>query len=140
MGKDGRGLDHLMEQNETELDFLSAYGGVDDGKKGDGHALLSALQRFLRAGGLEADLNDSTLNFAWGSARVEDDVVGVGDGDERNYGEQQTQRGEGGRHFAHRPASQLWSSTRAAREMHRLPRRTLELLLLLEGKSGSGSN
>ena len=73
MGKDGRGLDHLMEQNETELDFLSAYGGVDDGKKGDGHALLSALQRFLRAGGLEAELNDSTLNFAWGSARVEDD-------------------------------------------------------------------
>tara|TARA_Y100001954_G_scaffold230718_1_gene278828 strand:- start:40 stop:441 length:402 start_codon:yes stop_codon:yes gene_type:complete len=73
MGKDGRGLDHLMEQNETELDFLSAYGGVDDGKKGDGHALLSALQRFLRAGGLEAELNDSTLNFAWGSALVEDD-------------------------------------------------------------------
>ena len=79
--------------------------------------------------------------FLWcAAARVEDDVVGVGDGDERNYGEQQTQRGEGGRHFAHRPASQLWSSTRAAREMHRLPRRTLELLLLLEGKSGSGSN
>ena len=73
MGKDGRGLDHLMEQNETELDFLSAYGGVDDGQKGDGPALLSALQRFLRAGGLEADLNDSTLNFAWGSAWVEDD-------------------------------------------------------------------
>ena len=35
MGKDTRGLDHLMEQNETELDFLSAYGGVDDGQKGD---------------------------------------------------------------------------------------------------------
>ena len=23
----GRGLDHLIEQNETNLDFLSAYGG-----------------------------------------------------------------------------------------------------------------
>ena len=23
----GRGLDHLIEQNETELGFLSAYGG-----------------------------------------------------------------------------------------------------------------
>ena len=23
----GRGLDHLIEQNETDLDFLSAYGG-----------------------------------------------------------------------------------------------------------------
>ena len=51
MGKDGRGLDHLMEQNETELDFLSAYGGVDDGQKGDGHALLSALQRFCGPAG-----------------------------------------------------------------------------------------
>ena len=73
MGKDGRGLDHLMEQNETELDFLSAYGGVDDGQKSDGHALLSALQRFLRAGGLEPNLNESTLDFVWGSAHVEDD-------------------------------------------------------------------
>ena len=30
MGSEGRGLDHLMEQNDTELAFLSAYGGVDD--------------------------------------------------------------------------------------------------------------
>ena len=38
--------------------------------------------------------------FLWcAAARVEDDVVGVGDGDERNCEEQQTQRGEGGRHF-----------------------------------------
>ena len=33
MSTDGRGLDHLMEQNDTELDFLAAYGGVDDGQK-----------------------------------------------------------------------------------------------------------
>ncbi|MCH1616400.1 MAG: hypothetical protein L7R83_02690 [Candidatus Poseidonia sp.] len=73
MSEDARGLDHLMEQNETELDFLSAYGGVDDGQKGDGHALLAALQRFLRAGGLETHPTDSTLDFAWGSARAEED-------------------------------------------------------------------
>jgi len=72
MKGDARGLDHLMEQNDTELDFLSAYGGVDDGTKGDGHALLAALQRFLRAGGIEVDVEDSTLNFAWGSASAED--------------------------------------------------------------------
>ena len=46
MSTDGRGLDHLMEQNDTELDFLSAYGGVDDGQQSDGAALLAALQRF----------------------------------------------------------------------------------------------
>jgi len=72
MKGDARGLDHLMEQNDTELDFLSAYGGVDDGAKGDGHALLAALQRFLRAGGIEVDVEDSTLNFSWGSASAED--------------------------------------------------------------------
>ena len=66
MGKDGRGLDHLMEQNETELDFLSAYGGVDDGQKGDGHALLSALQRFLRAGGLESRISTIQPSFCLG--------------------------------------------------------------------------
>ena len=53
MSTDGRGLDHLMEQNDTELDFLAAYGGVDDGQKSDGAGLLSALHRFLKAGGLK---------------------------------------------------------------------------------------
>lgn len=73
MGQDNRGLDHLMEQNETELDFLSAYGGVEDGQKGDGQALLAALQRFFRAGGVETHLKESTLEFAWGSAHAEDE-------------------------------------------------------------------
>ena len=45
MSTDGRGLDHLMEQNDTELDFLSAYGGVGDAEQADGAALLSALHR-----------------------------------------------------------------------------------------------
>ena len=54
MPNDSRGLDHLMEQNETELDFLSAYGGVDDGQQGDAYALFSAVHRFLVAGGVIA--------------------------------------------------------------------------------------
>ena len=61
MTSDGRGLDHLMEQNDTELDFLAAYGGVDDGQKSDGAALLSALHRYLKAGGLEGNLDGSRL-------------------------------------------------------------------------------
>ena len=73
MSEDARGLDHLMAQNETELDFLSAYGGVDDGQKGDGEALFAALQRFLRAGGLEVEAEETTLAFGWGSARIEAD-------------------------------------------------------------------
>lgn len=52
MGEDRRGLDHLMEQNETELGFLSAYGGVDDASSSDGEAILAALKRFLTAGGV----------------------------------------------------------------------------------------
>ena len=75
--------------------------------------------------------------FLWcAAARVEDDVVGVGGGD-RNCEEEETQRGGGARHFCS-PAGV--ARLGAEREMHRLPRRTLELLLLLEGKSRSGSN
>lgn len=72
MSTDGRGLDHLMEQNDTELDFLAAYGGVDDGQKSDGAALLSALHRFLKAGGLKSTLEGTTLTFDGGKAVAED--------------------------------------------------------------------
>ena len=71
MSSDGRGLDHLMEQNDTELDFLAAYGGVDDGHKSDGAALLSALHRYLKAGGLRGDLDGSRLDFDGGHAVAE---------------------------------------------------------------------
>ena len=72
MSTDGRGLDHLMEQNDTELDFLAAYGGVDDGPKSDGAALLSALHRFLKAGGLKSTLEGTKLTFDGGQAVAED--------------------------------------------------------------------
>ena len=43
-----RDLDHLIEQNDTELTFLSAYGGTT--LEGDGAPLMAALKRFLNAG------------------------------------------------------------------------------------------
>jgi len=72
MGEDRRGLDHLMEQNETELGFLSAYGGVDDASSSDGEAILAALKRFLTAGGVACQEVERGLHFAFGSASVED--------------------------------------------------------------------
>lgn len=72
MGNDGRGLDHLMEQNEAELGFLSAYGGVDDGGQHDGQTLLAALHRFLKAGGMPSTLDGARLSFDAGHAEAED--------------------------------------------------------------------
>ena len=68
--EDRRGLDHLMEQNETELDFLAAYGGVDDGQRSDGEAIVSALERFLKAGGVACTHKKGVLKFAFGSAQA----------------------------------------------------------------------
>ena len=71
--EDGRGLDHLMEQNEAELSFLSAYGGVDSAKGEDGQAILEALMRFMRAGGLACELKENEVHFDFGTARAEPD-------------------------------------------------------------------
>jgi hypothetical protein len=73
MPEDRRGLDHLMEQNETELDFLAAYGGVDDQGQTDGDAILAALERFLKAGGLACTSKARRLDFAFGTATATDD-------------------------------------------------------------------
>ena len=66
-----RDLDHLMEQNSTELDFLSAYGGSSS--DGDGTAIFAALRRFLKAGGVEFTLNkkETSLTFDYGKASIE---------------------------------------------------------------------
>ena len=70
-----RDLDHLMEQNSTELDFLSAYGGSST--EGDGAAIFSALRRFLRAGGVSMTLDkkETSLRFDFGKASIEARVV-----------------------------------------------------------------
>jgi len=67
----GRDLDHLMEQNSTELGFLSAYGGSSS--EGDGGAIFAALQRFLKAGGVQTKLNrkKDSIAFSFGTAKCE---------------------------------------------------------------------
>ena len=67
-----RDLDHLMEQNSTELDFLSAYGGSSS--EGDGAAIFAALRRFLKAGGVHTTLNKkkTSLSFIFGKASIEE--------------------------------------------------------------------
>ena len=42
-----RGLDHLMEQNETDLPFLASYGADMDGMGIDVDALFSGVEAFL---------------------------------------------------------------------------------------------
>ena len=64
-----RDLEHLMEQNATELDFLSAYGGTS--LEGDGAPLLSALVRFLKAGNIEVNtVSETEITFSFGTASV----------------------------------------------------------------------
>lgn len=64
-----RDLDHLMEQNSTELDFLSAYGGTS--LQGDGAPLLAALTRFLKAGNVAVTTDSSdAISFPFGTACV----------------------------------------------------------------------
>ena len=63
-----RDLDHLMEQNDTELSFLSAYGGVsNDG--GNPESILSAMKRFLKAGGIDFEEEKQRINFEFGYAK-----------------------------------------------------------------------
>jgi len=70
MSENGRGLDHLMEQNDTELDFLSAYGGEGGSSTSNGASILEALTRFLRAGGCTVVELEGGVDFEWGTARV----------------------------------------------------------------------
>lgn len=73
MSENGRGLDHLMEQNDTELDFLSAYGDAGGSSTTNGASILEALTRFLRAGGCTvAEVGDG-IDFDWGTARAENE-------------------------------------------------------------------
>lgn len=73
MSENGRGLDHLMEQNDTELDFLSAYGDAGGSSTTNGGSILEALARFLRAGGCTVVEVEGGIDFDWGTARAEDE-------------------------------------------------------------------
>ena len=63
-----RDLDHLIEQNDTELTFLSAYGGVANDNE-DPASILSALKRFLKAGGVTIQEKNQRIEFDFGYAQ-----------------------------------------------------------------------
>ena len=70
--KVGRGLDHLIEQNTTELEFLSAYGSGAIESEVDGNSLLDAVARFLKAGNVKMKTSDNQITFSFGSAILTD--------------------------------------------------------------------
>jgi hypothetical protein len=63
-----RDLDHLMEQNDTELSFLSAYGGLSNDEE-DPSSIYSAVKRFLKAGGVTFEEKKQRINFEFGYAQ-----------------------------------------------------------------------
>ena len=70
MSEDERGLDHLMEQNETELPFLSAYGGTGGASSATAASILEALVRYLRASGGDVVQHEGTVAFGFGQASI----------------------------------------------------------------------
>ena len=70
--KIGRGLDHLIEQNSTELEFLSAYGSGAVESDVDVNSLLDALVRFLKAGQVKTKQSDNKVTFSFGTAIMTD--------------------------------------------------------------------
>jgi len=58
-----RGLDHLMEQNETELPFLASYGAEMDGVGIDVVALFSGVETFLTSRGVDFEVNEDCIKY-----------------------------------------------------------------------------
>ena len=58
-----RGLDHLMEQNETELPFLASYGADMDGMGIDVDALFSGVEAFLSSRRVEFEKDDKCITY-----------------------------------------------------------------------------
>ena len=58
-----RGLDHLMEQNETDLPFLASYGAEMDGVGIDVDALFSGVEAFLSSRRIEFENNDNCIKY-----------------------------------------------------------------------------
>ena len=58
-----RGLDHLMEQNETDLPFLASYGADMDGMGIDVDALFSGVEAFLSSRRVEFEKDDGSIKY-----------------------------------------------------------------------------
>ena len=66
-----RDFDHLIEQNSTELTFLSAYGGLAS-EATDSAAIFLAIKRFLTAGGVKFSESAETLELEFGYVKIVD--------------------------------------------------------------------
>lgn len=64
-----RGLDHLIEQNSTELDFLSAYVGPEEV---DNQHIFAGILRYCERIGIEFEAMDEKLTFSFGSVSITD--------------------------------------------------------------------
>ena len=58
-----RGLDHLMEQNATDLPFLASYGAEMDGMNIDVEALFSGVEAFLASRRVDFEINDDSMTY-----------------------------------------------------------------------------
>lgn len=58
-----RGLDHLMEQNATDLPFLASYGAEMDGASIDVEALFSGVEAFLSSRRVEFEVNEDSITY-----------------------------------------------------------------------------
>ena len=58
-----RGLDHLMEQNATDLPFLASYGAEMDGMDIDVEALFSGVETFLASRRVDFEINDNRITY-----------------------------------------------------------------------------
>ena len=72
-GKDSksRDYDHLIEQNSTELTFLSAYGGLTTEATAP-TAIFSAIKRFISAGGVKFSESNNELILEFGNVKIVD--------------------------------------------------------------------
>ena len=58
-----RGLDHLMEQNATDLPFLASYGAEMDGASIDVEALFTGVEAFLSSRRVEFEVNEDSIVY-----------------------------------------------------------------------------
>ncbi len=67
---DDRGLDHLIEQNSTELGFLEAYGSEDEMSN---DAILEAIRLFLEKENIEFENKDNGIKHVLGTFQSSDE-------------------------------------------------------------------
>ncbi|MEK9694791.1 MAG: hypothetical protein VW270_03445 [Candidatus Poseidoniales archaeon] len=70
MQDDDRGLDHLIEQNSTELGFLDVYGSEDEMSN---DAILEAVRLFLEKENVDFENKDNGIKHDFGTFQCSDE-------------------------------------------------------------------